>query len=200
MMTDTAQHVTAPSAEARSIEPSTGRAVVQDSTGRSALALVCFIVIAFAVAAFGSLFTFQNVDGWYASADKAFWNPPNQLFGPVWSVLYPLTAVAAWLVWRRRRDGTPEVSDEARRALTVYIIQLALNSIWTPFFFGLYPSIGAPALWIALVIILLLDIAVLATMLSFWEVSKLAAVLLIPYWAWILFATTLNWALAALNP
>ncbi|HXH34647.1 MAG TPA: TspO/MBR family protein [Plantibacter sp.] len=170
-----------------------------DPAWRSALALVLFLVIAFAVAAFGSLSTFQNVDGWYADADKAAWNPPNAVFGPVWSILYPLMAVAAWLVWRRRRAATPEVTDDASRALAFYVLQLVLNSLWTPFFFGLYPFIGAPALWIALVIIILLDIAVLATMLAFWEVSRLAAVLLIPYWAWVLFATTLNWALAAQN-
>ncbi|MGK9148702.1 tryptophan-rich sensory protein [Plantibacter flavus] len=178
----------------RTIEPR-----LHDPAWRSTLALVLFVLISFAVAAFGSLSTFQNVDGWYADADKAAWNPPNQVFGPVWSILYPLMAVAAWLVWRGRRAGTPEVSDDANRALVLYVVQLVLNALWTPFFFGLYPFIGAPALWIALVIILLLDVAVLATMLAFWEVSRLAAVLLIPYWAWVLFATTLNWALAAQN-
>lgn len=170
-----------------------------DPAWRSVLALILFVGIAFAVAAFGSLSTFQNVDGWYADADKAAWNPPNAVFGPVWSILYPLMAVAAWLVWRRRRAGTPEITDHATRALAFYVIQLVLNALWTPFFFGLYPFVGAPALWIALVIIVLLDLAVLATMLAFWEVSRVAAVLLIPYWAWVLFATTLNWALAAQN-
>ncbi|KQQ50243.1 TspO/MBR family protein [Plantibacter sp. Leaf314] len=170
-----------------------------DPAWRSALALLCFLLIAFAVAAFGSLTTMEQIDGWYADADKAAWNPPNWIFGPVWAVLYTMIAVAAWLVWRRRRDGTPELSDGASRALVLYIVQLVLNALWTPCFFGLYPFIGAPALWIALVIILALDLAVLATMFAFWEVSRVAAVLLIPYWAWLLFATTLNWSLAALN-
>lgn len=186
---------TAPSTpDIRSIQPR-----LSDPAWRSALALILFVAIAFAVAAFGSLSTFQNVDGWYADADKAAWNPPNGVFGPVWSILYPLMAVAAWLVWRRRRAGTPETTDVATRALAFYVVQLVLNALWTPFFFGLYPFVGAPALWIALVIIVLLDLAVLATMLAFWEVSRVAAVLLIPYWAWVLFATTLNWALAAQN-
>jgi benzodiazapine receptor len=79
------------------------------------------------------------------------------------------------------------------------VVQLVLNAIWTPVFFGLYPSLGIAALWIALVIILALDVAVLLTMLAFWKASRVAAWLLVPYWAWVLFATTLNWALAALN-
>ena len=81
----------------------------------------------------------------------------------------------------------------------MYVAQLVLNAIWTPVFFGLYPFAGAPALWIALVIIVALDVAVLLTMIRFWRVSRPAAWLLVPYWAWVLFATTLNAALAALN-
>lgn len=161
---------------------------------RQAVALLLFIAIAFGVAALGSIATFQNVDGWYADANKALWNPPNIVFGPVWTVLYTLMAVAAWLVWRE------PFSAARRRALRVYIAQLVLNAIWTPAFFGLYPAIGVAALWGALVIILALDVMVLITMLRFWPVRRLAAVLLIPYWAWVLYATTLNAALAVLNP
>jgi benzodiazapine receptor len=161
--------------------------------GRDIPMLIVFIVIAFAVAAVGSIGTAGNVDGWYATAEKAPWNPPNVLFGPVWTVLYVLMSVAAWLVWRRRR------SENTRPALTAYVVQLVLNSIWTPVFFGLYPVMGPAALWTALAIIVLLDIAVLVTMLRFWAIRKASAVLLIPYWAWALFATTLNAALAVLN-
>jgi len=154
---------------------------------RSALVLVALLAISFGVAALGSIATAGNVDGWYASAEKAPWNPPNWLFGPAWTLLYTLMSVAAWLVWRRGGSLKP------------YVIQLVLNAIWTPVFFGLYPVIGAPSLWIALVIIAALDVAVLLTMLRFWRTSKLAAWLLVPYWAWVLFATTLNAALAVLN-
>jgi benzodiazapine receptor len=168
------------------------------STGRatSALVLVAFIAISFAVAALGSIATAGNVDGWYADAEKAPWNPPDWLFGPTWTLLYTLMSVAAWLVWRERRRVP------VRRALTLYVVQLVLNSIWTPVFFGLYPTLGTPALWLALVIILALDVAVLLTMLAFWRVGgagRIAAWILVPYWAWVLFATTLNGALAALN-
>lgn len=163
-------------------------------TGRQVLALVLFLAIAFGVAALGSIATFQNVEGWYADADKAFWTPPDVVFGPVWTVLYTLMSVAAWLVWRE------PASRDRGRALGVYIAQLALNAVWTPVFFGLYPVIGAPALWLALAIIVALDMLVLVTMLRFWPVRRIAAVLLIPYWAWALYATTLNAALAVMNP
>jgi tryptophan-rich sensory protein len=154
---------------------------------KSGLVLVALLVISFGVAALGSIATAGNVEGWYADAAKAPWNPPNWLFGPAWTLLYTLMSVAAWLVWR------------AGGSLRPYVIQLVLNAIWTPVFFGLYPVIGPSALWIALVIIVALDVAVLVTMLRFWKVSKLAAWLLVPYWAWVLFATTLNAALAVLN-
>ena len=160
---------------------------------KSALVLVAFIAISFAVAGLGSIATAENVDGWYATAEKAAWNPPNFLFGPVWTVLYTLMSVAAWLVWRERSRMN------VRPALTMYIVQLALNAVWTPVFFGLYPFIGTPALWIALAIIVAIDVTVLLTMLRFWKVRRTSAWLLVPYWAWVLFATTLNAALAVLN-
>ena len=160
---------------------------------KSALVLLAFIAISYGVAALGTLATLDNVDGWYADAEKAPWSPPNFLFGPVWTVLYLLMSVAAWLVWRERSRVN------VRPALTVYVIQLVLNCLWTPVFFGLYPFFGQPALWIALVIILALDVLVLVTMLRFWPVRRLAAWLLVPYWAWVLFATTLNAAVAVLS-
>jgi benzodiazapine receptor len=175
------------------MEPTTSRPTPAKRRATSALMLLAFLAISFAVAAFGSTTTAGNVDGWYADAEKAPWNPPNWLFGPAWTLLYTLMSVAAWLVWRERHRLP------VRRALTLYVGQLVLNALWTPVFFGLYPALGTPALWIALVIILALDVAVLLTMLAFWRVSRGAAWLLVPYWAWVLFATTLNAALAALN-
>ena len=160
--------------------------------GHSALVLVAFLAINAGVAALGSVATIENVDGWYAAADKASWTPPSAVFGPVWTLLYALMAVAAWLVWRE--VGAPG----RRRALAAYVIQLVLNAIWTPVFFGLYPVAGAGALWIALVVIVALDAAVLVMMLRFWRVRHVAAWLLAPYWAWLLYAATLNAAIAAL--
>ncbi len=160
---------------------------------KQGLVLVAFVAIAYAVAALGSIATISQVDGWYADADKVPWNPPSAIFGPVWTVLYALMAVAAWLVWREKERT------DVRRPLTLYVIQLVLNAVWTPVFFGLYPFVGVAALWVAAVLILALDVAVLLTMLAFWRVRRAAAVLLIPYWAWVLFATTLNVGIALLQ-
>src|SRR5688572_8531665 len=102
----------------------------------SALVLVAFLAIAAAVAVLGSLAATAQVDGWYADAQKAPWTPPNAVFGPAWTVLYTLMSVAAWLVWRER-DRV-----QVGPALGWYVGQLALNSIWTPVFFALYPTIG----------------------------------------------------------
>jgi benzodiazapine receptor len=171
----------------------TASSTTRPSAGRSALALIAFLAISFGVAALGGFSTIANVNGWYADAAKAFWTPPNAVFGPVWTVLYTLMSVAAWLVWRER--GRRDV----RPALTVYVVQLVLNAIWTPLFFGLYPVLGVAALWIALVVIVAIDAMVLVTMLRFWPVRRWAAVLLIPYWAWVLYATTLNVYIAFKN-
>lgn len=165
---------------------------------RSIAVLVGFLALSFAVAAGGSLATIANVDGWYAEAEKAPWSPPNSLFGPVWTVLYALMSIAAWLVWREGKEGRA-AAGAVRGALAIYLGQLALNAIWTPIFFALYPTIGVAALWIALAVILALDVAVPLTILAFRPISRLAAILLVPYWLWILFATTLNWAAATLN-
>lgn len=161
---------------------------------RSALVLILFLVIAYAAAALGTVATIANVEGWYAHAFKAAWNPPNSLFGPVWTVLYAMMAVAAWLVWRRRTEVRPVTP-----ALTLYVVQLVLNSLWTPVFFGAYPGWGPAALWIAFVIIILLDVFVIATVAAFLHVDRVAGLLLVPYLLWVLFATTLNGALGALN-
>lgn len=171
----------------------TSTPTARPSTARSVLALIAFLAISFGVGALGALSTIQNVDGWYSHAAQAFWTPPNAVFGPVWTVLYTLMSVAAWLVWRER--GRTDV----RPALMVYVVQLILNALWTPVFFGLFPTAGPSAFWIALLIIVAIDAAVLITMLRFWEVRHLAALLLIPYWAWVLYATTLNVYIAVKN-
>lgn len=159
----------------------------------SALVLVAFLAINAGVAVLGSTSTIQNVDGWYAEAAKAPWSPPNEVFGPVWTVLYILMAVAAWLVWRERSRRP------VRGPLTLYVVQLVLNALWTPVFFGLYPLVGPAALWVAFAIILALDVLVLLTLLRFRTVRPVAGWLLVPYLAWVLFATSLNLAAAVLN-
>jgi tryptophan-rich sensory protein len=105
------------------------------------------------------------------------------MFGAVWAVLYVLIAIAGWLLWLR----------SARGPLILFVVQLAVNSVWTPIFFGGYPLIGDPALWIAVGVIVLLDLLVAAAIIASWPVSRAAALLLVPYLAWILYASTLNW-------
>ncbi|TPV49273.1 tryptophan-rich sensory protein [Pseudarthrobacter phenanthrenivorans] len=157
-----------------------------------AAALAAFLAASFLVAGLGGFSTVSNVDGWYVTADKAPWSPPNWLFGPVWTVLYTAMAVAAWLVWRKRTDRT-------RPALAAYGIQLVLNLAWTPVFFGLYPVLGTAALWVALAIILALIAAVTVTVLYFGPISRTAGLLLLPYIAWLVFASSLNWWAAVHN-
>lgn len=156
--------------------------------GPQLLGLLVFLAASALVAGLGGLATATNVNGWYATADKAPWSPPNWLFGPVWTVLYTAMAVAAWLVWRRRTAGT-------RAALTAYAVQLVLNLLWTPVFFGLYPVLGTSALWLAFGIIVALAAAVAITVLRFGPISRTAGLLLLPYLSWIVFAASLNlWA------
>jgi len=124
-------------------------------------------------------------DQWYAALNKPAWNPPPWIFGPVWSLLYVMMAVAAWLVWRQ--VGW-------KRALVLYLIQLALNAAWTPIFFGAH-QMG----W-ALLEIIALWLAILLTLRSFLPISKPAAWLLTPYLAWVTFAAFLNFTLWRMNP
>ncbi|WP_144673180.1 TspO/MBR family protein [Arthrobacter sp. U41] len=164
----------------------------QPGVGTQILGLLAFLAASALVAGLGGLATGNNVDGWYATADKAPWSPPNWVFGPVWTLLYTAMAVAAWLVWRRQAEGT-------RPALTAYAVQLVLNLLWTPAFFGLYPLLGTPALWIAFVIIVALAVAVSVTIVRFGPISRTAGLLLLPYLAWIVFASSLNLWMALHN-
>jgi translocator protein len=165
----------------------------KDTALRDVVGLAVFISLALMVAAIAGLSTSAAADGWYGSAEKTLWNPPNHVFAPVWSVLYTLMAFSAWLVWRR------PASPERQRALALYAGQLALNAGWPPVFFLLYDVIGGVGLWISLGWILILDFAVLAAIVLFWRQSKASGLLLIPYWSWLLFATALNASLAVMN-
>ncbi|SDP28505.1 TspO and MBR related proteins [Arthrobacter sp. ok909] len=152
------------------------------------IALFVFLGASALVAALGGLATANHVNGWYATADKAPWSPPNWVFGPVWTLLYTAMAVAGWLVWRKHAEGS-------RTALTAYGVQLVLNLLWTPAFFALYPVLGTPALWIAFGIIVALAVAVAVTVLLFGPISRTAGLLMLPYLSWIVFASSLNlWA------
>lgn len=154
------------------------------SSSRSALALTAFILVTFSAPVLGVLWPPGE---WYEGLSKPSWNPPAWIFGPVWTVLYLTMAVAAWLVWRQGE------LPQQRKPLTRYFIQLALNAAWTPIFFG------AHQLFTALVVIVFLWVTLLITLLSFHRVNRLAGWLLLPYLAWVAFATALNGALWWLN-
>jgi benzodiazapine receptor len=147
----------------------------------SALVFAGSLMLVIAVAAIGGLASASGLRDWYDELDKAPWNPPGWLFGPAWTVLYTLMAVAAWLVARTGLDESA-----VRTALVLYVVQLALNLAWSLLFFGA----RAPG-W-ALLDIAALDILVVFTMIAFWRIDAAAGWLLAPYLVWILFATSLN--------
>jgi len=120
----------------------------------------------------------------YQNLEQPSWAPPSWLFGPVWTILYAMIAVAGWLVWRRTGWN---------RALTVYAVQLVLNALWTPIFFG-FGRYG-----LALVDIVAMWLLIGATIVLFRPISRTAAWLLVPYWAWVTFATALNAAIWSAN-
>jgi benzodiazapine receptor len=157
------------------------------SPWRSAIGLVFALVVTFSAAAFGALFTAPGVAGHYQDLAKPSWTPPDGVFGPVWTVLYTLMAVAAWLVWRQGGWRA------AGGAMTLYLVQLAMNAAWSPVFFGL-GWLGA-----AFALIVALWLAIMLTAMAFVRHSRLAAGLLVPYLAWVGYATALNFAIWRMN-
>ncbi len=149
--------------------------------------LVVLLALCFAAAAAGGAATYPQIQGWYAELAKPPWTPPGWLFGPVWTALYTAMAVAAWLVWRQAGLAA------ARWPLGLFAVQLGLNVAWSWLFFGL----RSPAL--GLIDILLLWIAIAATLASFWRRTTAAGLLLAPYLAWVTFAAVLNSAIWWLN-
>jgi tryptophan-rich sensory protein len=159
----------------------------RESRALSFAALGGFIALCFAVAAVGGAVTATSVGTWYAGLAKPPFNPPDWVFGPVWTVLYLMIAVAGWRLWRRRGEAG------AGLALGAWGLQLALNLGWSLVFFG------ARMIGLALAEILVLLAAILATTLLSWRVDPLAGALFVPYALWVGFATVLNGALWWLN-
>lgn len=149
--------------------------------------LTLFIVLCLVIGALGGAVTASSVTSWYPTLAKPSFNPPNAVFGPVWTVLYVLMAVAGWRIWRAVDWDT------ARGPLAMFALQLALNLSWSVAFFGLR------SIPLAFAIIVALDLVVTATALAFRRIDRGAAVLLLPYLAWIVFATVLNFAIWRLN-
>ena len=154
---------------------------------KQVLGLLGWIAVCFAAAALGG-FASASAGDFYRQLARPAWAPPAWLFGPAWTVLYLLMAVAAWLVWSAggfRRRGL---------ALTLFLVQLAVNALWTWLFFVW--RMGA----LAFVEIVLLWVLILCTAIAFQRVRPLAAALLLPYLAWVTFAAALTWAIWKRNP
>jgi tryptophan-rich sensory protein len=152
-----------------------------------AFGLVGWIFLCFAAMSFGGWATSSSVSSWYPTLVKPPYNPPSYLFGIVWPILYLLMAVAAWLCWRQGGWAAQAFP------LTLFLTQLLVNALWSFLFFGMRSPI------LGLVGILLLDGLVAMTLLQFSTVRPLAALLLVPYLAWILFATAVNAGIWYLN-
>jgi len=145
------------------------------------------LFISFVASALGSYFTFPSIRSWYALLNKPSFNPPNWIFGPIWTILYLMMAISFYIVWRKRN------LNKITRESTLYFIQLFLNSIWSVLFFGLKKPL------FAFVDIIFLWFFILFTVIFFYKKSKLAAYLLVPYLLWVSFASILNFWIVVLN-
>lgn len=155
--------------------------------------LAVFIAINVAVSALGGWATAASVGTWYQALAKPPFNPPDWIFAPVWSALYLMIAIAGWRAWRRGAGEAGATRRETRLALTVYAVQLALNLSWSFVFFG------ARLIGPALAVIAALLAAIVANAFLFWRIDRAAGALLVPYAAWVSFATLLTAALWRLN-
>lgn len=155
---------------------------------RPLLGLIFWLGLVFVAAALGNLVTTVGDGSWYSQLEKPAWNPPNWVFGPVWTLLYLLMGIAAWLVWKKAGGFA-----QARNALGLFVLQLGLNSLWSYVFFGMErPDLATGE-------ILVLWAAIAGTMLLFWRWSKSAALMLLPYLLWVSFATALTFSIWQLN-
>jgi tryptophan-rich sensory protein len=150
--------------------------------------LVASIAIALAAGALGNLFTASAIPTWYAALNKPSFNPPSWLFAPVWGILYILMGVSLYLIWKR---GTK--TKKVRDAIYVFGVQLFLNAIWSPIFFG------AKSIFFALIVIILMWVYIIRTIGAFIRVDRTAGYLLYPYLVWVSFATILNFSIWILN-
>lgn len=149
--------------------------------------LVTSIIICQLAGIIGAVFTTSSISGWYAGLNKPFFNPPNWLFGPVWTLLYLLMGISLYLIWNQKNGAG------IKTALIFFAIQLGLNTLWSIIFFGMH----LPLVAFLEILILLLFIAL--TITKFFPISKISAYLLIPYLLWVSFASLLNFYIVKLN-
>lgn len=152
------------------------------------VSLLLSLVAAYSAALIGSFFTLGAIDSWYNTLEKPFLSPPNWIFGPVWTVLYALMAVAAWLVYLQRPR-----SPQKNKALVVYGAHLVVNALWSIVFFGLH----APLLAFGVIVVLYL--LILYTTYLFYQTRRISGLLFMPYILWVSFASYLNLMIILLN-
>ncbi len=150
--------------------------------------LAASVVLCLLAGFVGSIFTTPKIDGWYASIHRPSFTPPGWLFGPVWTLLYVLMGIALYLVWRKGL-----AAKGVKIALAVFLVQLALNALWSFAFFGAESPLAG------LVVIVALWGMIAASIAAFAPVSRAAAALLVPYILWVSFATILNASIYLLN-
>ncbi len=150
--------------------------------------LIISIVGCELVGVLGSVFTISSIRSWYSTLTKPSFSPPNWIFGPVWTTLYFLMAIAFFLIWRQNWKKR-----NVQTAMKYFLAQLSFNFVWSPIFFGLRSPL------IALFVIIALWVLIVLTMKKFYPLSKSAFYLLVPYLSWVSFATVLNAAIVVLN-
>lgn len=143
--------------------------------------LIFSVSLCLGIGVLGSFFTVSSIPDWYATLEKPFFSPPNWLFGPVWAILYIMMGISLYLIWTKKKVPS------------IFWVQLILNAVWSIIFFGL----RNPTL--ALVDIIVLWIAIVLTIKSFYKINKLSGYLLYPYIAWVSFAVLLNLFIVLLN-
>lgn len=151
--------------------------------------LIVSIAVPLIVGGTASFFTVTGLGSWYSSINKPSWNPPNSVFGPVWTTLYIMMGIALFLVWK---SDAPKL--QKQNAIVLWVVQLAFNFMWSFIFFNQH-QIG----W-AMADIVVLWFFILLTIIAFSKISKLAAWLLVPYISWVTFASLLNYSIWQLNP
>jgi len=154
--------------------------------------LIISLVLCFSAAGIGSVFTTPAIGLWYASLNKPIFNPPNWIFGPVWTILYSMMAVALYLIWSSEK-AMGKLSRIRKEGIHDFYIQLALNTLWSIAFFG----VRMPLL--AFFIIIALWLSIYMTLEKFFRISKIAGQLMTPYLAWVSFAAVLNLSIVLLN-
>ncbi len=147
--------------------------------------LIGWLAVVFVAAAIGAIAS-VDAKSFYAELTRPSWAPPGYVFGPVWTTLYTLMGISAWLVWRNSRLYS--------WAIIIFVIQLSINALWSWLFFAWH--LGAWAFWD----VLLLWVFIIATMILFWPVNRMAALLLVPYFLWVSFASVLTWYVWQMNP